>query len=416
MIRIGIVGCGRILNAHLQGYLALRQAGIDNFRITALAARNESDALMFRKRGEGPIPRPSVTPPGSGDPLNAPHTYISDFQDDVDVQVYSDYRTMLEKAPIDAVNDYTTLSMHHQVGMDSLDAGKHLLTQKPLAVSVKAARMLVDKAKKSGLSFGVLEVVRYDRATRALRWAIENRLIGTPQLALMGSLGGLWSPDLIVAKTPWRHRKVLAGGGGAIDIGVHFFHLLRQVMGEVSWVSAVANTFERERIERDAKGAVVQRMDAEVDDTCFATIGFKSKAIGQLLWSWALHGEPLEIPGVPAFYGSKGCIRGKKIIRDGAQPEVLAERFESSITPEDRQRFFPNGVTERFALTQLDWLRAIESGAPMEASGEQGLNDLACAFAILESSLAGRRVTRQEVLDGSLAAYQAEIDEYYKLA
>ncbi|MBI3959970.1 MAG: gfo/Idh/MocA family oxidoreductase, partial [Chloroflexi bacterium] len=51
MIRIGIVGCGRILNAHLHGYRKLREAGIDNFRITALVARNSDDARMFRKRG-----------------------------------------------------------------------------------------------------------------------------------------------------------------------------------------------------------------------------------------------------------------------------------------------------------------------------------------------------------------------------
>ena len=84
MIRIGIVGCGRILNAHLQGYQRLRELGIDNFRITALCARREEDALMFRRRGEGPPPRPPVLDPSTGDPLAAPHTYLSDFQDDVE--------------------------------------------------------------------------------------------------------------------------------------------------------------------------------------------------------------------------------------------------------------------------------------------------------------------------------------------
>src|SRR5689334_20043406 len=103
MIRIGIVGCGRILNAHLQGYLKLRERGVDTFRITALVARREEDALMFRRRGEGPTPRPPVLDPSTGDPLAAPHTYVSDFQDDVDVRVYTDYRQMLADGVVDAV-------------------------------------------------------------------------------------------------------------------------------------------------------------------------------------------------------------------------------------------------------------------------------------------------------------------------
>ena len=82
MIRIGIVGAGRILNAHLQGYLKLRRAGVDNFRIVALCARKHEDALMFHKRGYGPTPRPPVLDSSTGDPLAAPHTYISDINDD----------------------------------------------------------------------------------------------------------------------------------------------------------------------------------------------------------------------------------------------------------------------------------------------------------------------------------------------
>ena len=96
MIRIAIVGCGRILNAHLQGYKRLREIGIDNFRITALVARQRDDALMFRQRGVGPPPRPSVLSPETGDPLAAPHTYVSDFQDDVEVGVYTDYMEKIQ--------------------------------------------------------------------------------------------------------------------------------------------------------------------------------------------------------------------------------------------------------------------------------------------------------------------------------
>ncbi len=280
MIRIAIVGCGRILNGHLQGYLKLREAGVDNFRITALVARQEEDARMFRRRGEGPEPRASVLPPESGDTLAAPHTYLSDFQDDVDVEVYSDYREMLEHADVDAVNDFTTLALHHQVGEAALRHGKHLLTQKPLAISVAAAQRMADLAREKGLTFGTFEAVRQAPFTRAAGWAVRKGLIGKPQMALTGSLGGLWSPDRVVADTAWRHRKLQAGGGGALDIGVHQFHLLRYVFGEVAGVSATARTFEPVRYRRDEAGNVIESVDADVDDTFFATANFDERRAG----------------------------------------------------------------------------------------------------------------------------------------
>ncbi len=415
MIRIGIVGCGRILNAHLQGYKRLRELGIENFRITALVARREDDARMFLRRGEGPPPRPPVLPPESGDPLAAPHTYLSDFQDDVDVQVYTDYREMLERAPVDAVNDFTTLAMHHQVGLAALSAGKHLLTEKPLAISVKAARRMVELAQQRGLTFGVFENVRQLRIVRAMHWAVRRGLIGRPQMAIIGSLGGLWSPNRVVADTPWRHRKLEAGGGGAVDIGVHHFHWLRYVFGEVTWVSAVTRTFEPVRYRRDEAGRVVETVAADVDDTYLAVAGFEDGAIAQMLWSWAGHGEPLEIPGTPVFYGSEGCIKGGELIYGDGRREPLMERFEREMSTEERERFFPLGLTDPFAIQQLDWLRAIEQGHDPETSGREGLRDVACAFALLESATLGRRVTVEEVLSGAVAAYQADIDAHYHL-
>jgi len=321
MIRIGIVGCGRILNAHLQGYKKLREQGIDNFRITALCARREDDALMFRKRGEGPPPRPPVLDASTGDPLAAPHTYLSDFQDDVDVEVYTDYRDLLASGQVDAINDFTTLALHHQVGLASLEAGKHLLSQKPLAISVRAAKKMVDLAHERRLTFGVFENVRQAAGVRAMSWAIRNGLIGEVQLAIMGSLGGFWSPDRVVADTPWRHHKLEAGGGGSIDLGVHHMHWMRYVVGEVAAVSAYARTFEPTRYRRDKAGNIIETVQADVDDTYLATVEFVRGALGQLWWSWAMHGPELDIPGTPAIMGSKGAIKGGNIILDNGEQQ-----------------------------------------------------------------------------------------------
>ena len=413
MIRIGIIGCGRILNAHLQGYKKLRELGVNNFRITALAARQEDDARMFVRRGEGPPPRPPVLAPETGDPLAAPHTYLSDFQDDADVAVYTDYAQMLADDVVDAVNDFTTLALHHQIAEVALLGNKHLLTQKPLAVSVKAAMRMVDLAAMKGLTLGTFENVRQSKFTRAAGWAVDSGLIGDPQMALLGSLGGIWSPDIVVAETPWRHDKLRAGGGGSIDIGVHQFHLLRYVFGEVDWVSAVARTFEPTRYRRDADGKVIEAVQSNVDDTYLATAGFENDAIGQLLFSWAGHGDELAVPGAPAFYGSQGSIIGGQLVSDSGLREPLIDYFEANMTAEERDTFFPLGLTDPFAIQQLDWLRAIDEGRDPETSGREGLYDLACAFAMLESSALKRQVTLMEVLSGAANAYQAEIDAFY---
>ena len=82
MIEIGIVGCGRIMAAHLRGYRLLREAGVDDFRITALCSLSEDEARMYVQRGEGPPQRPAVSQ-FAGDPLAVADEYLSDFQDDV---------------------------------------------------------------------------------------------------------------------------------------------------------------------------------------------------------------------------------------------------------------------------------------------------------------------------------------------
>ena len=415
MIRIGIVGCGRILNAHLHGYRQLRQAGIDDFRITALCARNRDDALMFRKKGEGPSPRPPVMDPTSGDPLAVPHIYLEEFQPDTDVAVFTDYQGMMASGLVDAVNDYTAVFMHHQIGQAALEAGKHLLVQKPLAVSVRAGQLMVNLAKENNLTLGLFENVRQMLPVRVAHWVIQQGIIGELQMAFIGGIGGPWSPDKIVAETPWRHKKLQAGGGGAIDIGVHAMHWLRYVCGEVESVQGTVRTFEPTRVLRSEDGAITEAVTADVDDTYLATVTFENDALGQMLWSWGGHGEPLSIPDGPVFYGSKGCLKGDTIIFDDGRRQSAQELFEQEADTAIKEQFFPLGFIDPFAIQQYDWLQAIKNGRQPETDGNEGLHDLAAAFAILESSQLNRSVTLDEVLKGTVVGYQEEINDHYGL-
>jgi predicted dehydrogenase len=415
-VKIGVVGCARILPAHMRGLMAIQERGLADFRITALCARREEDALMFRKRGEGPPPRPPVTTLMTGDPLHAPHMYVSDLHADVLPDTYTDWRRMLESADVDAVLNLTPVHLHHTVTLDAVHAGKHVLVEKPFAITVRAGWSMVEAGDSAGVVLGVAENARYIPETRLNRWAIDSGLIGRVQMWIGGGMGAFdWSPDVIVAKTPWRHRKLLAGGGPAVDGAVHTFDLIRYLCGEVGEMGALAAQVEPVRVLRDARGAVVESVENEVEDVFFTSFRFASGAVGTLFGGLAGHGEPTGLRDGPVVYGSSGCLKGGTAVLDAGTRLDLRDHFEATAPAGLADHWFPRGLTDPFGLEMLEFLRSVEGGPPMETSGMEGLRDLACSMAVLEASQAGRMIRVSDVLDGRIEAYQHEINQHYGL-
>ena len=414
MIRIGIIGCGRILAAHLEGYRLLREAGVDNFRITALCARREEDALSYVKRGTGPTQRQPVSTI-AGDPLAVEPQYLSDFQDDTEVAIYTDYRQLITEGPVDAINDFTAHSLHHQIAAVALEHDKHLLTQKPLAVTVAAGRQMCEQAEARGLTLGVFENARNKPTTRHLHWAFHGGPLGTLQMALIGMVGAWWAPNLIVAETPWRHRLIEAGGL-TLDIGVHQANLLRYLAGDIVSVQGQTSILEPTRVRLDEHGQVVESLSCDADDTYFANITTANGAVGNLVASWGGHGEKTLMGHGLTFYGSEGRVSGDEVTTDDGHSHRLSALYEDHIAADLREQHFPLGLSNAFALNQLDWLNAIRQRRQPETSGREGLRDLAVAYAILESALAGRRVNVADVLAGELAEYQRPINQHFKIA
>lgn len=414
MIRIGIIGCGRILAAHLEGYRILREAGVDNFEITALCSRKAEDAQGYVKRGEGPPQRKPVSDI-PGDPLAVGDQYLSDFQPDTEVEVFTDYRDLIASDRVDAINDFTIHSLHHQIAELAFAAGKHVLSQKPLAVTMEGARRMCEQAEAAGVTFGVFENLRFDQGVRHQHWAFsDDGPAGEIQIAVMGNIGTWWAPDLIVAETPWRHELV-QGGGMALDLGPHFFDMIRYIGGgEIVSVTAQTQVVEPTRyLLRD--GERVDPVSCDADDTFYAHFELESGAAGTMFGSWGGHGTNTVLGDGPVFYGSKGRVTGDRIQLDGQEEQSLASLYEANASAEMKERHFPLGLTNDFALSQLDWIRAIEDGAQPECSGAEGLRDLACAYAVVESDLAGREVSVAEVESGELREYQKPIDAKFGL-
>ena len=408
-------GAARILNAHLRGIRLIREAGLADVRVTAIAARRLEDAATFRLRGEGPPPRPPVST-NEKDPLGAPHLYVSDLHPDTLPELYDDWRAMLEADDIDAVLILAPVGLHHTMALDAIAAGKHVLLEKPFAISVRAARQIVDAAAARGVTVGVAESVRYTEPARAARWVIDQGMLGDLQLWISGGIGGgEWGPDNIVARTPWRHQKLPGGGGPSIDWGVHLFHNIRYLMGSVAEISAYTAILEPERFERDQHGNVLASVTNEVEDAFFANLRFENGAIGTTFGGWAGRGAGSGLAKGSTIYGTGGSLVGNEVTLDSGLGGITTDLYARGAGAATREATFPGGITDAFALEMLDFINAIQTKTPMEASGEEGLMDLATAFTLLESATLNRPVTVDEVVAGTVDAYQAEIDAHYGL-
>ena len=295
MIRLGFVGLGGITGAHLRGLKQLREHGFDDFEVTALCSRNPENAERWIERGKGPAPLPPISA-WPADPLNVRDVFVRDFQDSAP-RVYTDHREMLAEDAVDALVILSAVSAHYPVAAEALDRGVHVFIEKPFTVTARAALRLIEKAEARRLALGVAENLRYLESTRAAGWALRSGLLGRLQMIVSGGIGNVWSPDHIVARTAWRHLKAEAGGGGTMDIGAHLFDHLRYLCGEIDEVVALARTIEPRRHNRDAAGGIVESVDCDADDTFFALLQFDSGAIGNILFSWAGHGEHTQFDG-----------------------------------------------------------------------------------------------------------------------
>jgi predicted dehydrogenase len=410
-IRLGFVSCGYITGAHLRGLKILSENGFDNFEVTALCSRNADNARRWIERGIGPAPLPMISASPT-DPLNVRDVWVRDFQNTAP-RVYTDHRDMLRDKAVDALVILSAVSMHYPIGLDALEAGVHTLIEKPFAITARAAQRLIAKANERHLALGVAENQRYTEHNRARGWAIREGRIGAVQMVISGGVGNIWSPDQIVARTPWHHVKNEAGGGGTMDIGAHLFDGLRYQCGEIDEVSAMARTFEATRYTRDDQGRVVDEVRCDADDTFFALLRFKSGALGNVLFSWAGHGQPTGFEAGGAIYGQRGCLKGDQLFVDGESPAGVNELFRKQTGPDALQRFFPRHIHDSFALELGEFISAIDQERQPETSGVEGLRDIAPCLAILESSVLNQPVKLSDVEECRVESYQQEINTHW---
>ena len=140
-------------------------------------------------------------------------------------RVYTRLGEMLEKEGLDAVDIAVLHSDHHTVAIACLEAGLGVIIEKPLAITMRAAKRIIECASKRNRVLAVAENYRRSPENRAMRWAIERGLIGEPRILIWVSASWDMRP------WGWREDRFAAGGSWVFDGGVHFADLDRYQLG-----------------------------------------------------------------------------------------------------------------------------------------------------------------------------------------
>ncbi|WP_427125935.1 Gfo/Idh/MocA family protein [Priestia megaterium] len=201
----------------------------------------------------------------------------------------SDWRKVVEDPEIDIIDIVTPNDSHAEIAIAAAKAGKHIISEKPLARTAVEAKTMLDAVKEAGVKHMVAFNYRRTPAVALAKKYIEEGRIGKI-LNFRGTYLQDWSAD---PNSPlsWRFQKERAGSGALGDIGTHVIDYARYLVGDISEVMAVAKTWIGERPIQsggvDKLGTVKAEADVpkgkvDVDDEFSTLIKFDNGAVGSI--------------------------------------------------------------------------------------------------------------------------------------
>ena len=322
-LRIGIVGCGGIANGkHLPSLKAINRADIVAF-CDLIPERAEKACAEYGAEG---------------------------------AKTYTDYHRLLEDKSIDVVYVLTPNRMHAQVSIDALNAGKHVMCEKPMAKTAADARAMVEAAKKSGKKLTIGYQHRHKPEARYLKSVIERGDLGDIYYSHAYAIRRRGTPNWGVFLNEYEQ-----GGGPLIDIGTHSLDLTLYLMNNYRPRMVVGTTYKKvENPEMGNPWGGWPEGANTMEDAAFGFIVMENGATINLEATWALNTiEPIP-EGSTQLCGSKAGaqIKGGVSINKAEFGRLIEIRPDMSAGGVA----FYDGVKETPAITeQMRWLDAIEN-------------------------------------------------------
>ncbi len=404
-IRLAIVGCGGMGTRHLYGLRELSQTPFCNVELVALCDIRRENAELAASEAESLL---GVRP-----------------------LIFTDLEEMARQVPdLAAVDVVTDPSVHHSVACEAMELGLHVMVEKPMAITVKACRKMIEASERNNRLLSIAENYRRDVSARLVRHLLETNAIGEPYMGLFHTL----SPSNAIFITPWRHLKLR--GGPIIDLGVHFTDMIRYQLGDVEEVYGNVRLVEPtrrkpERIHdtytfyRNRFEAMEAEVPATAEDTSVAIFQMESGVTVNWIVGLGGHGSC----GGERILGTKGSIEGfgtrggrislKRRSEEEKSFEEILETTDGFTLEPLAEHFFPSRIAvgdkavdwKLIALEYYELAEAILHGRRIEVDGISGMKDVAAVYSIFESSKLGRVVKMSEVESCQVYDYQSEIDE-----
>ena len=300
-------------------------------------------------------------------------TRAAEFAVKYGIKVYPTYEAVLADPRVEAVINCLPPGYHAEFGIRAAAAGKHLLVEKPIDISLEKAAQLVKAYRDKGLALAVVFQNRFTPAAQKTKNALECGLLGK---IIQGDAYIKWyrSPEYYKANA-WRGTKSIEGGGALINQAIHTIDLLQWFMGPVKSIFGHVRTAVH---------------SIETEDLGVAVLEWQSGAVGVIEGStslWPGVKEKIEIHGEKGFIALEGGNITAWKVQDCDEADYVDPTRVSY------------GATNSPAISHVnhkaqiaDFIAAIRENRDPLVTGEEGTKALTIVQGVYASSLQGKPV------------------------
>ncbi|MGQ9849136.1 MAG: Gfo/Idh/MocA family protein [Aggregatilineaceae bacterium] len=215
-------------------------------------------------------------------------------------QAYDDWRAMLDRHPVDLVGIATPVIYHAPMTLAALDAGAHVICEKPMAMNAAEARQMLDRAEALGRVHLIGHELRFNPNRRKIRHLIAEGAIGTVRHVNIVNISATWGDPASRPAGDWWSLAEMGGGRLGAN-GSHQIDLLRFWLGEIAAVSGEVRTLVPDRVDPRTG----ERWTATADDMVGFTAEMASGALAFVFLSGAARHN---IGNSVQIFGSEGTI------------------------------------------------------------------------------------------------------------